>query len=134
MNRFIAFSRFISKAFLTELLVNVKRLSKEIRSVERSGGRCAPMFLKQMTKAESDKLDEDVTKLYGNNKPTTHLANFFNCIRTGTQPVSDVYSHHRCASNCHIGNIAMKLGRRLQWDPKGKSFSTTKKRMRCARG
>ncbi len=25
-------------------------------------------------------------------------------------------------SNCHMANIAMKLGRRLQWDPKKEEF------------
>ena len=79
-------------------------------------------IIEQMTKAESDKLDEDVFKLYGNKKPTTHMANFFDSVKSRSQPISDVYSHHRCASNCHMANIAMKVGRRLQWDPKKEEF------------
>ena len=94
--------------------------SEERIRVNRGGlkGR----IIEQMTKAESEKLDEDVFKLYGNKKPTTHMANFFNSIKSRSQPISDVYSHHRCASNCHMANIAMKVGRRLQWDPKKEEF------------
>ena len=50
------------------------------------------------------------------------MENFFQCVKDRSRPVSDVYSHHRCASNCHLANIAMKLGRRLQWDPKKEEF------------
>jgi predicted dehydrogenase len=79
-------------------------------------------IIENMSKSDQEWLDEEVYKLYGNKKPTTHMENFFNCVKDRTQPISDVYSHHRCASNCHLANIAMKLGRRLQWDPKKEEF------------
>ena len=47
-----------------------------------------------------------------------HMANFFECIRDRSVPVSDVWSHHRALSTCHLANIALRLGRqKLTWDP-----------------
>jgi myo-inositol 2-dehydrogenase / D-chiro-inositol 1-dehydrogenase len=94
--------------------------SEERIRVNRGG--LSGRLIEQMSKADNEKLDEEVYKLYGNKQPTTHMENFFNCVKDRTQPISDVYSHHRCASNCHMANIAMKLGRRLQWDPKKEEF------------
>ena len=34
------------------------------------------------------------------------------------QTVSDVASHHRAITICHLGNIAIRLGRKLEWDAK----------------
>ena len=33
------------------------------------------------------------------------------------QPVSDVFSHHRALTTCHLANIAIRVGRPLKWDP-----------------
>ena len=57
-------------------------------------------------------------KIYKGNKPTHHMANFFDCIRTRKEPVSDVRSHHRAMTSCHLANIAIRLGRPIRWDPK----------------
>lgn len=47
-----------------------------------------------------------------------HMANFFECCRDRAVPVSDVWSHHRSLTVCHLANIAIRLGgRKLQWDP-----------------
>ncbi len=47
-----------------------------------------------------------------------HMANFFECIRDRSEPVSDVWSHHRALTTCHLANIALRLGRqKLTWDP-----------------
>ena len=32
-------------------------------------------------------------------------------------PVSDVYSHHRAMTTCHLANIAIRLDRKLKWNP-----------------
>ncbi|HWE40189.1 MAG TPA: Gfo/Idh/MocA family oxidoreductase [Isosphaeraceae bacterium] len=46
-----------------------------------------------------------------------HMANFFECARDRATPVSDVWSHHRALTTCHLANIAMRLGNRtLRWD------------------
>ena len=51
-----------------------------------------------------------------------HMANFFDCIRSGETPISDVVSQHQSAITCHIGNISMRLGRKLTWDPTREQF------------
>jgi len=51
-----------------------------------------------------------------------HMGNFFDCVRERRRPVSDVTSQHRSVSTCHLGNIAMRLGRKLTWDPEREVF------------
>jgi hypothetical protein len=46
------------------------------------------------------------------------MRNFAECVKSREQPVSDVYTHHRAVTICHLANIAMRLGRTLKWDPK----------------
>lgn len=53
---------------------------------------------------------------------TNHMGNFFDCIETRNTPLSDVRSQHRSVSVCHLGNIAMRLGRKLEWDPDQEQF------------
>ncbi len=46
-----------------------------------------------------------------------HAANWLDCIRTRKPPICDVAIGHRSATVCHLGNIAVRLGRKVQWDP-----------------
>jgi hypothetical protein len=47
----------------------------------------------------------------------SHMGNFIECVRDRATPVSDVASHHRALTTCHLANIAIRLGRNLTWDP-----------------
>jgi hypothetical protein len=40
----------------------------------------------------------------------------------GKWPISDVESQHRSVSACHLGNISIRLGRKLAWDPVKEDF------------
>jgi hypothetical protein len=51
-----------------------------------------------------------------------HMKNFFDCIADRGEPVSDVSSHHRTMTCCHLCNIALMLGRELHWDPVAERF------------
>ena len=51
-----------------------------------------------------------------------HMGNFFDCIQARKQPISDVESQHRSVSTCHLGNIAMRVGRVVKWDPQRELF------------
>ena len=51
-----------------------------------------------------------------------HMGNFFDCVQARKTPISDVESQHRSASTCHLGNIAMRVGRPLKWDPQTEHF------------
>jgi predicted dehydrogenase len=63
-------------------------------------------------------LPEDaLAKVYKGKAPTGHMANFFDCIKSREEPISDVYSHHRAITTCHLANIALRLDREIKWDP-----------------
>ncbi|MBM4001059.1 MAG: Gfo/Idh/MocA family oxidoreductase [Planctomycetes bacterium] len=51
-----------------------------------------------------------------------HMGNFLDCVASRAAPISDVESQHRAAATCHIGNIALRLGRPLAWDPVAEQF------------
>jgi predicted dehydrogenase len=66
---------------------------------------------------KTNPLPEDaLVKLYKGKEPGNHMGNFFECIKTREQPISDVYSHHRAMTTCHLANIAIRLDRKLNWD------------------
>jgi myo-inositol 2-dehydrogenase/D-chiro-inositol 1-dehydrogenase len=53
----------------------------------------------------------------------SHMENFFACVKTrNRETLSDVESQHRSATVCHLGNIAVRLGRKLKWDPAAEEF------------
>lgn len=51
-----------------------------------------------------------------------HMGNFFDCVASRKLPVSDIESQHRSVSTCHLGNISMRVGRKLTWNPKTEMF------------
>jgi hypothetical protein len=51
-----------------------------------------------------------------------HGENFEDCIRSREKPVMHIESGHRVASLCILGNVAFKLQRDLDWDPKEERF------------
>ena len=51
-----------------------------------------------------------------------HRGNLVDCIRTRSEPVATAEIGHRSASVCHLGNIAMILGRKLKWNPETERF------------
>lgn len=59
-----------------------------------------------------------VEKIYKGKKPGNHMGNFFECVKSREQPISDVFTHHRALTTCHLANIAIRLDRPLKWDPK----------------
>ena len=61
----------------------------------------------------------DSVRLY--NSPN-HYRNFIDCVRSRGVPAESVDTGHRVSTVCHLGNIAMKLDRKLRWDPKAEQF------------
>ena len=57
-----------------------------------------------------------LTRLRKGKAKDSHMGNFIACTRDRSLPISDVYSHHRNLTTCHLANIAMRLGRALKWD------------------
>ncbi len=64
-------------------------------------------------------LPEDAQRLYVSKD---HMDNWFDCIRTRKLPICDVEIGHRSATVCHLGSLAMRLGRKLKWDPSKEEF------------
>ncbi|MGD9647298.1 MAG: Gfo/Idh/MocA family protein [Pirellulales bacterium] len=64
-------------------------------------------------------LPEDRIKLIVSND---HMRNFIDCVRSRQTPISDVVSQHRSVSACHLANISLRLGRKLNWDADKEEF------------
>ena len=63
-------------------------------------------------------LPEDaIAKVYGK-EPTSHMQNFMDCVKSREKPISDVWTHHRAMTTCHLANISIRLDKTLEWDPK----------------
>jgi myo-inositol 2-dehydrogenase/D-chiro-inositol 1-dehydrogenase len=43
--------------------------------------------------------------------------NFLDCVKSRSEPYFPAEIGHRVATLCHLGNIAMKVGRKLTWSP-----------------
>ena len=52
----------------------------------------------------------------------TLVEDFIHCVVTRKRSFRDVEYGHRTASVCHLGNICLKLNRRLKWDPDKEDF------------
>lgn len=76
----------------------------------------------KLTDDDRAELDEAIIKLCKGRAPGNHMGNFFECIKDRGTPISDVWSHHRTMTSCHLCNIALMLGRELRWDPKAERF------------
>ena len=55
-------------------------------------------------------------------KSENHARNFFDCTRSRKQTIAPIQAAHRAISIAHLGNIAMKLGLAVQWDPAKQNF------------
>ncbi len=60
------------------------------------------------------------TKLYVSNH---HKANFYECVRSRAETIAPVEVAHRSCAVCLLGDIAMRLGRKLRWDPAAERFA-----------
>lgn len=46
-----------------------------------------------------------------------HAENFEDCIKTREKPLMHIEAAHRVGTLCILGNLAYRLGRKLEWDP-----------------
>jgi len=67
----------------------------------------------------TQKLPEDAPRVYVSND---HMANFIDCVKTRKPTICPAEIGHRSASLCHLGVIAIRLGRKLNWDPAKEQF------------
>jgi predicted dehydrogenase len=55
-------------------------------------------------------------------EPAREHRNFLDCVRSRREPYFPVEKLHRLSSILHCGNIALKLGRKLGWNPEREEF------------
>ena len=67
----------------------------------------------------AEPLGEDAVRLPVSDN---HYRNWLDAIKSRRDPIEPVEVGHRTASLCHCGNIAMRLGRKLRWDPGNEQF------------
>ncbi len=71
---------------------------------------------------EEEALKDSDVRLYPELKAyaklrSPHHANWLDCIKTRRLPVCDVAVGHHSAIVCHLGNIAVRTGKKVKWDP-----------------
>jgi predicted dehydrogenase len=65
----------------------------------------------------------DPEEVMGDIAPSAHMKNFVDCVKDRSQPISDVFTHHRANSSALLAHTSMILGRPLQWDPDRQEFA-----------
>ena len=75
-----------------------------------------------LTEKDHEEINELVAKLFRGKQTGHHMQDFFACIEDRKLPISDVFTHHRTMTSCHLCNIALMLGRELTWDPQNENF------------
>ena len=64
-------------------------------------------------------IQENEIHLYKSNE---QHGNWLDCIQSRKEPISPVEPGHRACATCLISHIAMKIGEKLQYDPKSEKF------------
>ena len=83
--------------------------TKGVLSITRSKFNITPEVVKGKPLMES-------VEVKGNNLDEAHMRNFLDCVKSRQRPNGDVEEGHRTAVMCHLGNIATRLNRTVQWD------------------
>ncbi len=68
----------------------------------------------------NSKISENEIHLYTNLEGEHH--DFLKCVKSRKDPYFPVDIGHRISTVCHLGNLAIKLGRKLKWDPGAERF------------
>ncbi len=55
-------------------------------------------------------------------RSNNHRRNFLECVKTRKQPICPIESAVRSDTICHIDDIAIRLGRKLRWNPEKEEF------------
>lgn len=64
----------------------------------------------------------EMPKLTGSQANISHVNDFFECVKTRKTPSADINIGHRSATVCHLGNIAIRTKKKINWDPKSETI------------
>lgn len=85
-------------------------------------GRLTGKPVENLTHQERSDLLQALIPLYKGRWPGDHMRNFFECVADRGEPISDVETHHRTMTTCHLANISLMLGRPVKWNPDVERF------------
>lgn len=60
---------------------------------------------------------EAVKEPRSNDLLAAHARNFLDCVKSRRQTIAPVEDGHRVATACHLANISLRLGRKIEWNP-----------------
>jgi predicted dehydrogenase len=73
--------------------------------LDRSGFKLVP---------EGERTEAVTSK--GSDQHWPHVQNFLSCVKSRERCVCDIETGHTSTLVCHLGNISLKLGRKIYWD------------------
>ncbi|MDZ4851090.1 MAG: Gfo/Idh/MocA family oxidoreductase [Pirellulaceae bacterium] len=59
----------------------------------------------------------ELLKIVKSQANISHVNNFFDCVKSRQKPAADISIGHRSATVCHLGNIAVRSKKKINWDP-----------------
>ena len=96
--------------------INETIISGERGRIRVNRGRLTGKPVEQLTAKDETELAEVMDSLMKGKKSGDHMRNFFESIKDGTLPVSDVFSTASGINMCHMANICLLTGRTLRWN------------------
>jgi len=101
-------------------------LSNAFENGARFRGTAGSLFVGRGNKLETDpkeikdsKIEEKDIHLY---KSTNHAGNFLDCMRSRKETITPISAAHHAIAVAHLGNISMRLGRKVLWNPETERF------------
>ena len=88
--------------------------SKGTMELTRGGYRIRPEVVGQGKDRKPAMAEVEVASR--NDMVEAHIQNFLDCVRSRKTPNTDIEEGHQTSIVCHLGNLATRLGRTIQWD------------------
>lgn len=70
--------------------------------------------------------NKEIKRMSGTPNLLGHHRNFLECTRTGNRPNADIEINHLSTTLCHLGNIATRVGRVVNFDPRSEEIQNDK--------
>jgi predicted dehydrogenase len=93
--------------------------TKGTLNIMRDGFTVAPETWRKKKEPEIEPVQ---MKGHGNESQLLHIRNFLDCVKSRQRPIADVEEGHLTATMCHLGNLATRLSRSLNWDAAKEEF------------